>query len=175
MIPTVVSPTATPTTSPPAAVPLVIGRADGWGADDTLVVVLAIFAVLLAVTVIAAIVPQYGGRVKAWRLFGRAPAWFAGITAVLNVGMACFLIRGATTGALLQGPVGVALGGLAAVSSLLIVAGWWVRRLHSWMGHGLLVSASVWGGICAANISAGQDVSGWISFCVTGFMLYAWI
>ena len=155
--------------------PQVVGRADGWGTDDTAVVVVAVVAVLLLVALIGTVVPQHGGRVKSWRILGRAPEGFAAITAALNAGMAVFLVKGSTTGVLLQGPVGVALGLTAAASTALIVAGWWVRRLHLWVAHGLAMSAVVWGGISAANFAASLEVSGWIALCLTGFFGYAWV
>lgn len=175
MIPTAVSPTAVPTTSPPAVVPLAIGRTDGWGSDDTLVVVLAVVALLATVAVVGALAPQHGGRVKQWRIMGRAPAGVAFCLAVLNIGMGLFLVRGATTGALLQGPVGVGLGLAAWLSSVLLIVGWWVRRLHRWMHHGLLVSAAVWGGVAAASIAAGLSVSGWIGLWLCVISAVAWI
>ena len=167
-------PVSAPSAAPTVA-PLMVGRTDGWGVDDTLVVVVAVVAVLLLVALIGAVVPQHGGKVRSWRILGRAPEGFAAITATLNAGMAVFLVKGSTTGALLQGPVGVALGVAAAASTVAIAVGWWVRSLHRWVAHGLAMSAVVWGGISAANFAASLEVSGWIALCLTGFFGYAWV
>lgn len=155
--------------------PLAVGRTDGWGSDDTAIVVVAVVALLLCALLISSIAPQHGGRVASWRIFGRPPNGLAAITAILNAGLGIFLIEGVVRGALLQGPVGVALGIAALLSATLITVAWWVRRLRRWMGAGLLLSVAVWSGVCAANIAAAAPVSAWIGGCLAALYVYVWL
>lgn len=159
----------------PVLIPAAVGSGDGWGLADTGLVAVALLALTLTGALVAAAAPNHGGRVHAWRVFGRAPAGLAFCTAVLNAGMACFLIQGATRGALLQSGLGVMLGIAAATSSAALVIGWWVRKLHHWMHQGMWLSAVVWGGICTGQIAAGLEVSAWISGWLTAIFLYSWI
>jgi hypothetical protein len=158
-----------------ALVPVSVGRVDGWGMDDSLAALGVVAVVLLSVAIIGAVVPQHGGRVTTWWIFGRPPNGLAAITAILNAGMGIFLIEGVTRGALLQGPVGVALGIAALLSATLITVAWWVRRLRRWMGAGLLLSVAVWSGVCAANIATAAPVLAWIGGCLAALYVYVWL
>jgi hypothetical protein len=155
--------------------PSAIGRLDGWGWDDTLVVVGAVCTVMLAAALIGALVPRHGGRVHHWQIAGRAPQWVAMCLSGLGAGMAFFLSAGGADGDLLQGPVGVALGVASGVSAVMMTVGWWVRRLHTWVVNGMLLSACVWGGIAGAQVDGGSVVSGWVALWLAILTLLAWL
>ena len=118
-------------------VPMAVGRADGWGPDDTAVTVAVMLALLAALAFVARWVPRHGPRRAAsWRIFGRRPQPFPLMLAALNLWTGWHLARGATNGGtLLQGPFGVALGLVAAVSAGLMIAGWWLPGHHTPKTH----------------------------------------
>jgi hypothetical protein len=79
-------------------------------------------------------------------MWGRPIRPFALVVSVATVRVTVNLLTGTVTGQTLNGPVGVAFGAIALLSSLLLWAGWWGNR-DQWMCEGLLLSCAVWAGV----------------------------
>lgn len=75
------------------------------------------------------------------------------------------VLTGRGLGMILDGPTGTALGSLSLFAGVLLVAGWWARRL-AWMRHGMILVACLLGGTSitlfaesgVGNISAGYNL-----------------
>jgi hypothetical protein len=156
-------------------VPVAVGRADGWGTDDSAMTVLTMVTMLLTVAVIVQWVPRHSSRHVNWRIFGRRPQPLPLGLSGMSLMMGYWLVRGATTGALLQGPLGVALGLAAVLSSALMIGGWWSSRYHQWMQRGMVLNGAVWAGLAGANLYAGQWVSGGMAFWISVIVLWSWL
>jgi hypothetical protein len=157
-------------------VPMAVGRADGWGGDDTIVTALAVCTFLLAVVFAGRFIPTHSSRVISnWRFYGRRPQPFLLGLSAMSAWMGYWLVMGAATGALLQGPVGVALGLALILSAVLMTAGWWSERHSDWMTHGMLLSGAMWAALGGANLYAGQIVSGGVSLGIAFMAGGSWL
>ena len=156
-------------------VPMAVGRADGWGADDTAVTAAVWLTMLLTVAFLARWAPRLRGRGNAhWHFWGRRPQPFIMGLAGVSLWMGGFLVRGATSGAFLQGPLGVALGLAAILGAVLLLLGWWSERHTEWMTHGMLLAGGMWAALAGANFAVGSWVSGGVAFWIAFMALLSW-
>ncbi len=86
-------------------------------------------------------------------------------------------LAGRGLGSLLSGHIGMLLGGLSAITSVLLVAGWVMHRFD-WMRHGILLTAcllgatsiTVWSTAGIGNISGGYDIP-WLIMCAVAWLI----
>ena len=178
-------------------VPMAVGRADGWGMDDTAVTVAVMLSTLLIVAFVARLLPGHSGRRASWRIFGRRPQPFLLLLAALNLWTGWHLAKGATNGGtLLQGPFGVALGAVSAVAAAMMIAGWWLPshrapRPHRWalvdriaahirsgaglMPLGMVTSSIIWAGLAAAYLMGGLTYFAGVALIVSGMAGASWL
>ena len=99
------------------------------------------------------------GELRRHRFLKRASRPYALSTAIATGALTLALVLNSVVGNLLNTFPGDILAVMAAVTTALLASGWWFRK-DSWMVHGLLWSAGVWGG--AAVILTLEGIS-WLS------------
>jgi len=144
--------------------PMAVGRADGWGHEDTMTALVVLLALMGAVALLGRL--RYGWTWPSFDVLG-------GRT-IMPVAFGCMLwaayngwvlLMGRGLGMLLGGPSGVIIGTLSAGVAVLLLAGWWLRK-GAWMREGMLLtsvllfatSVTIWATPNVGNISAGYNV-----------------
>lgn len=87
------------------------------------------------------------------------------------------ILTGQGLGSLLSGPVGMLLGVVSALTSVLLVAGWVMHR-SDWMRHGILLTAcllgatsiTVWSTSGIGLIGGGYNVP-WLAMCAVAWLI----